>query len=137
VYAFRLVREREGRVAANKTDEELQFNLQLLSEVLSVRNSQLYRYEYQPAASLRGPLCQKLTALQVRVSTCSSSPRFSLSETHSSTGTSTVSKYRHLPVCRGYEYLPVCRVSRVQINISLLQISMKMWNNFVFSDNFA
>jgi hypothetical protein len=38
------VREREGRVAANKTDEELQFNLQLLSEVLCVRNSQLYRY---------------------------------------------------------------------------------------------
>jgi hypothetical protein len=65
------VREREGRVAANKTDEELQFNLQLLSEVLSVRNSQLYRYEYQPAAPLRGSLCEKLTALQVRVSsTC-------------------------------------------------------------------
>ena len=41
---FRLVREREGRVAVNKTDEELQFNLQLLAEVLSVRNAQLYRY---------------------------------------------------------------------------------------------
>jgi hypothetical protein len=44
LYCFcRLVQEREGRVAHNKTDEELQFNLQILSEVLSVRNAQLYR----------------------------------------------------------------------------------------------
>jgi hypothetical protein len=40
---IRLIREREDRVIIHKTDEELQFNLQLLSEVLSVRNAQLYR----------------------------------------------------------------------------------------------
>ena len=43
----RLVGEREDKNKEDhKTDEELQFNLQLLAEVISVKNVQIYRYQH-------------------------------------------------------------------------------------------